>query len=190
MIEWCNINEGFASVIISAISVIIAIVAIFISFLTARKQNKIVLFEKRFECYQRLMELKRFSDFANRFNSFEPQSETNPIYDCQQEYLQIHGVLADERRAQLCRVGNMGQKYAMDCLDKDIELFTSIQMLFGTKKVSSFPAVESALVTLVKALFIPKTPSEIKSAQEALLRAFTNAEVCCNSLRCEIKMRH
>lgn len=183
IIDWCNENDGFLSALLAAL-------AILGPFRIAHTQNKIALFEKRLECYQRLMALKDFSDFANGFDSFEPQLKTNPIYNCQQEYLQIHGVLADERRAQLCRVGNMNPKYAMDCLDKDTELFTSIQMLFGAKKVIPFSAIESALEIFVKALFIPKTPSEIKSAQKELLKAFANAEACCNGLRHEIKMRH
>lgn len=183
IIDWCNENDGFLSALLAAL-------AILGPFRIAHTQNRIALFEKRLECYQKLMALKSFSTFANRFDSFELQPELDTIYQCQQEYLFVHGVLADEKRAQMCRVGNMSWKYAMDCLDKDIELFASMQMLFGVKKVIPFSAVESALEIFVKALFIPKTPSEIKSAQKELLKAFTNAEAYCNGLRHEIKMRH
>lgn len=83
-IEWCNTNEGFASIAISTVSVITAIVALCISNSIAKKQNRISLFEKRLECYQKLMILKEFSDFANNFDSFDLQPGLNPRIRCQQ----------------------------------------------------------------------------------------------------------
>lgn len=136
------------------------------------------------------MALRDFSNYANRFGSFELQLELDPVYQCQQEYLHIHGVLADERQAQRCRVGNMSGKYAMDCLDKDIELFTSIQMLMGTKEDTPLSEVKSALKAFVEALFTLKDPNGIESAQKNLFKAFADAEEYCNSLRYEVKMHH
>ena len=109
-IEWCNTNEGFASIAISTVSVITAIVALCISNSIAKKQNRISLFEKRLECYQKLMILKEFSDFANNFDSFDLQPGLNPRIRCQQEYLNIHGVFDSEKRTQLSQVGTMGGK--------------------------------------------------------------------------------
>lgn len=183
IIDWCNENDGFLSALLAAL-------AILGPFRIAHTQNKIALFEKRLECYQKLMALKSFSTFANRFDSFELQPELDPIYQCQQEYLYVHGVLTDEKRAQMCRVGNMSRKYAMNCLDKDTELFTSIQMLLGVKEDKTLSKIQSALKGFVETLFISKVPSEIKPAQEKLFEAFANAEKCCNSLRYEVKMHH
>ena len=183
IIDWCNANDGFLSALLAAL-------AILVPFRIAHTQNKIALFEKRLECYQKLMALRDFSNYANRFGSFELQLELDPVYQCQQEYLHIHGVLADERQAQRCRVGNMSGKYAMDCLDKDIELFTSIQLLTGAKKDTPLSEVKSALKAFVEALFTLRDPKGIKSAQKNLFKAFADAEECCNSLRYEVKMHH
>lgn len=183
IIDWCNENDGF-------LSALLAVLAILVPFRVAYIQNRVALFEKRLECYQRLMALKDFSKYTSRFDSFDPQPEIDPIYQCQQEYLYIHGVLADERQAQRCRVGNMSGKYAMGCLDKDIELFTSIQMLMGAKEDTPLSEVKSALKAFVEALFTLKDPNGIESAQKNLFKAFADAEECCNSLRYEVKMHH
>lgn len=189
-IEWCNTNEGFASIAISTVSVITAIVALCISNSIAKKQNRISLFEKRLECYQKLMILKEFSDFANNFDSFDLQPGLNPRIRCQQEYLNIHGVFDSEKRTQLSQIGNMGGKYAMDCLNKDIELFTTIQMLFGLNGNTPLLGVKSALKAFVEAFVTLSDPKGVKSAQKNLFKAFADAEEYCNSLRYEVKMHH
>lgn len=183
IIDWCNGNDGFLSALLAAL-------AILVPFRVAYIQNRVALFEKRLECYQKLMALKDFSNYANEINSSESLLDSNSTYQCQQEYLYIHGVLADEKRAQMCRTGNMRGKYAKDCLDKDIELFASIKMLFELKNDVPLSEVKSALKAFVEALFTLKDPNGIESAQKNLFKAFADAEECCNSLRYEVKMHH
>ena len=77
------------TIIPTIVSAAAAIVAIAISVRTSQKQNKIALFEKRLGCYQRFMALKRFSDYANRFDSFEKQEQLDPIFQCQAEYCNL-----------------------------------------------------------------------------------------------------
>ena len=47
-IQWCNENQGFLSAILSAVAVF---AAISIPAFIARRQNKIALFEKKYEAY-------------------------------------------------------------------------------------------------------------------------------------------
>ena len=84
----------------------------------------------------------------------------------------------------------MGGKYAMDCLNKDIELFTTIQMLFGLNGNTPLLGVKSALKAFVEAFVTLSDPKGVKSAQKNLFKAFADAEEYCNSLRYEVKMHH
>lgn len=54
IIEWLNSNQGFMSAILSIIGVIISFIAICISISSSRQQNRIALFDKRFETYKEL----------------------------------------------------------------------------------------------------------------------------------------
>lgn len=53
--DWVDYCAVFAPLILSAVAVLISIH-------TARKQNKIALFEKRYECYS---SIKKFTSFAD-----------------------------------------------------------------------------------------------------------------------------
>jgi len=74
------------------------LVAIAVPSLIARKQNKIALYEKRFECYQRLESLKSFFLYVKEITSFvaSPERQTNPIWICQQRYFSAHALLDDK----------------------------------------------------------------------------------------------
>lgn len=65
MIEWLNLNEGITNILLSIISLIIAFIAIIISVLTAKRQNKIALFEKRYEVYNRFSELIQMAEIVS-----------------------------------------------------------------------------------------------------------------------------
>lgn len=56
MVEWCNTNQGFLSAILSFIAVCFSGIAIVISVNSTKKQNKIALFDKRLDNYNRLKE--------------------------------------------------------------------------------------------------------------------------------------
>ena len=51
MIQWTNSNQGFASVMLSVVTILLAIIAIWVSISTSKMQNKIALFEKRHEIF-------------------------------------------------------------------------------------------------------------------------------------------
>lgn len=177
------------TIIPTIVSAAAAIVAIAISVRTSQKQNKIALFEKRLGCYQRFMALKRFSDFANRFDSFEKQEQLDPIFQCQAEYLDVHGMLNDERSTQNMIFRNMGGKYAMACLDKDSELLTSIKLLIKIKNEDALIKLENTLQKFVKILFSSRSSTEsLKMVQQELFAAFEDAESCCVALRRSAKM--
>ena len=54
MIEWFNNNQGFMSAILSIVGVIISVVAIWISINVSKKQNRIALFDRKFDVYKEL----------------------------------------------------------------------------------------------------------------------------------------
>ena len=64
-IQWCNENQGFLSAILSAVAVF---AAISIPAFIARRQNKIALFEKKYEAYS---EILKFICFANQLEGLK-----------------------------------------------------------------------------------------------------------------------
>lgn len=180
LIDWCNENDGFLSTILAAL-------AIFGPFKIAHTQNKIALFEKRLECYQRLMALKDFSDYVSKIGPLGAQEK----YQCKQKYLYIHGVLADERRAEMSKIGNMSAKYAKECLDKDSELFTSIELLIKVKNESLLKEVNTSLQEFIKSLFdAPSSAEKAGSSRQRFVSAFNRMDNYCEVLRRNIKMHH
>lgn len=51
IINYCNANQGFMSALLALFSVLVSIIAICISISVTRKQNRIALFEKKYEAY-------------------------------------------------------------------------------------------------------------------------------------------
>ncbi len=90
MISWCNENQGFVSALLALSSVLVAIIALFISIKTSKKQNKIQIdlqarqlrldsYNLRYECWRRLNNLiaeliswdtRGYEDFEMKLNSF------------------------------------------------------------------------------------------------------------------------
>ena len=72
VIVFCNQNNGFLSAVLSAVSSLMALVAIYISVLTARRQEKLSLYDKRIELYTHIKKiclfLERFPVSAKRGN--------------------------------------------------------------------------------------------------------------------------
>ena len=65
IIQWCNANQGFISALLSLVAVLAAIgIPAFI----AHRQNKIALFEKRFEVLKIVNKIKLFSDEISSFD--------------------------------------------------------------------------------------------------------------------------
>ncbi|WKY47712.1 hypothetical protein Q5O24_15400 [Eubacteriaceae bacterium ES3] len=61
-IKLCNDNQGFLSVVLSSITIFASIVAILISVNATKQQNKIALFEERYEVYQEVSIISNFID--------------------------------------------------------------------------------------------------------------------------------
>lgn len=59
VIEMIDIHEGFISAVLAIVT---AAIAICVPNFIASEQNKIALFDKRFEKYQEFLALKEFSD--------------------------------------------------------------------------------------------------------------------------------
>lgn len=83
IINWLTNEQG--SIVLDyalvLVPIIVSCIAIAISVKTAKKQNKIALFDKRFEAYANLLKLKAFADILKRTEcSFEPTAiaKANP----------------------------------------------------------------------------------------------------------------
>jgi|GEM_PF-5249616 len=51
IMAWFNTNQGFVGAVLSVLTIVLSVIAIWISIATGRKQNKISLFEKRSEAF-------------------------------------------------------------------------------------------------------------------------------------------
>ena len=68
IVNCLNENEGFISVLISAIT---AAIAVLVPYRIANQQNKVAKKKKRLECYQHFKALQTFCDFVGKYESFE-----------------------------------------------------------------------------------------------------------------------
>lgn len=84
MISWCNENQGFVSALLALSSVFVAIIALFISIKTSKKQNKIQIdlqarqlkldtFQLRYECWESFETL--YQVMLNIFNICKDSEE-------------------------------------------------------------------------------------------------------------------
>lgn len=79
MIAWFNENQGFLTVVLSIVAIIASIIAIIISIRTAQKQNKIDLFDERWEAYKKLRShLYPFMDIVELFEEVDKE-EVNEL---------------------------------------------------------------------------------------------------------------
>ena len=69
LINWCNTNGGFLSAILSVVTLIISIVAIWVSISVSRKQNRIALFEKRATLHSKFVQIKNFANCNNKLDT-------------------------------------------------------------------------------------------------------------------------
>ena len=129
VIEMIDAHEGFISAILAIIT---AAIAICVPNFIASEQNKIALFDKRFEKYQEFLALKEFSDRIK-----EVTSETNQIkdyiYSIQQKYLDVHNVLVEERYIRYRYDQAFRNVAVLKSLEKDTELFKMIPLLLRIK---------------------------------------------------------
>ncbi len=149
----CSCQQSNLWTIITTIVPIL--VAIAVPCLIARKQNKITLYEKRFECYQRLESLKSFFLYVKEITSFvaSPEQQTNPIWICQQRYFSAHALL-DDKDFQKNRFDYFHQiSYARSCLEEDRKMLLSLGLLVGINKKDRMDKAQDALESFISALF-------------------------------------
>ena len=145
IICWLNRNEGALSVVLSIFSLI---AAIGIPALIAYRQNKIALYEKRLEYYQKLQALKRFAEFCNKWETFNKTDSVDPIYQCQQGYLNAHYSVLDKDYLQNWQW--LRENYVALALEKDQDLFSSLvylQLFKNLKQaIKCFDALKSLML--------------------------------------------
>lgn len=132
------------------------IVAIWIPCRIARQQDKIALYEKRFECYQQFESLKSFWLLTKDIDSFEADTNTkrNPVFECQQDYFIAHALSDDEkfRRGRYERSHQIA--YARFCLEMDRKMFLSLKLLIENgERDKRIDNAQKALETFISLLF-------------------------------------
>ena len=146
----CSCQQNNLWTIITTIVPIL--VAVAVPCLIARKQNKITLYEKRFECYQRIESLKSFFLYVKEITSFvaSPEQPTNPIFVCQQRYFSAHALLDFQKN----RFDYFHQiSYARSCLEEDRKMLLSLGLLVGINKKDRMDKAQDALESFISALF-------------------------------------
>ena len=149
----CSCQQNNLWTIITTIVPIL--VAIAIPCLIARKQNKITLYEKRFECYQRLESLKSFFLYVKEMSSFaaSPEQQLNPVWICQQRYFSAHALL-DDKDFQNKRFDYFRRiSYARSCLEEDRKMLLSLGLLVGINKKDRMDKAQEALESFISLLF-------------------------------------
>lgn len=149
----CSCQQNNLWTIITTIVPIL--VAIAVPCLIARKQNKITLYEKRFECYQRLESLKSFFLYVKEISSFvsSPEQQLNPAWICQQRYFSAHALL-DDKDFQNKRFDYFHRiSYARSCLEEDRKMLLSLGLLVGINKKDRMDKAQDALEGFIALLF-------------------------------------
>lgn len=166
----CSCQQNNLWTIITTIVPIL--VAIAVPCLIARKQNKITLYEKRFECYQRLESLKSFFLYVKEISSFvaSPEQQLNPAWICQQRYFSAHALLDDEdfqnkRFDYFHRIS-----YARSCLEEDRKMLLSLGLLVGINKKDRMDKAQGALESFISALF--NEDKRVNKAEEATASSY------------------
>ena len=95
MINWCNNNSGFVSILVAIASLTVSIVAIGITLYTSKKERAIALYDTRL---QKLAELEHILDFISVLRLYKQRLESGrniegalkniSFYEIQHEILQ------------------------------------------------------------------------------------------------------
>lgn len=190
IIEKCTADTPL-SVFIAIASLLVAFGAVAVSLYIAHRQNQIALYERRLECYQKFIALNTFMDFTSKYETFEkqPQTESDPISQCQQKYLDMHGLLVD-KAFQNYRFDYFHRNvYVLNCIEKDSSFFSSVQFLVGSSDEKSLFLANNTLTEFVKELF--KHPNEmsldkIKETRDEFVDTFRNIVPIGDNLKKEL----
>lgn len=169
----CSCQQNNLWTIITTIVPIL--VAIAVPCLIARKQNKITLYEKRFECYQRLESLKSFFLYVKEISSFvaSPEQQLNPAWICQQRYFSAHALL-DDKDFQNKRFDYFHRiSYARSCLEEDRKMLLSLGLLVGINKKDRMDKAQDALEGFIALLF--NEDKKVNKGKDAAASAYVLA---------------
>ena len=167
MIEhWIAQPDGW-TIFLSIASVMVSVIAVIVSVCTAKKQNKIALYDKKFECYQQLQALKSFIESCEQLKEFKSADD---VSNCQQKYLSIHYSVLD--REYLRNGVMLRNAYAYTGIEKDRALLTSCAFLgiFKQKDLSNVTILDlmNALESFVKELFKSFPEGKDKEKQDSI----------------------
>ena len=190
IIEDCTADTPLSTVIAIA-SLLVAFGAVAVSLYIANRQNQIALYERRLECYQKFIALNTFMGFTSKYETCETQKQTegDPAFQCQQKYLDIHGLLVDKEFQKYrfnCICRNI---YVLNCIEKDGSFFSSAQFLVGLSDEKSLIVANNALTEFVSELF--KHPNEmsldkIKQTRDKFVDTFRNIVPIGDELKKEL----
>lgn len=154
----------------------------------AHTQNKIALYEKRFECYQKIDALLNYSRFSARFSSFECTDKGNPVLMCQWEYLAIHDKPMDQKFHKNLLYSEMKYAFASHCLSEDETAFNSMQLLIRIDDKKALDETVEALKTFINSLFYNSGVKEIKRNQECFYEKAYKVECYKRKLENSLQM--
>lgn len=163
----CICNSIDCTTIINSIATVLAVFAsIFVPNLIAAKQNKIALYEKRLNCYQRFISLKWFWSYLLK-QDFKVDSGKNPIKHCQTEYFKIHDYIP----SKACDEGRVEKLW--DCMGEDKKMFLSLKFLIPEHNEEAIKMAQDSLSSFVKALFCEEgNMAEIEKRSHVFVKNF------------------
>lgn len=152
------------TIFLSIASTAVAIIAVIVSICTAKIQNKIALYERRFICYQQFCGLQAFADFIDQLEN--PAVDNDTISQYQQKYLDIHNLLVDKEFQKYRFDPTRRNVYVWNCLEKDRYFITSALFLLRRIDEKELEALETAITKFIEELFRLPDKMDIKKITE------------------------
>lgn len=186
-------KQDWWSIIPTIVSAATACVAIIISIYTAKKQNKIALYEKRLNCYLQFSELRKFVEFIAKSDNL-PQNVSDKndagiskIQEIQDQYCRGHNLFVNQEFLRYRLDSIKRNVYIWDCLEKDQFMLTSLLFLAKHTEEIELGNVKSALSKLIRELFRQPAsnidPKIIREASATLVMSFSKVEFIADNLK-------
>ncbi len=189
IIECSCQSDSIWSIILGIAPIVVAIAAIIAPCIIAAKQNKIALYEIRFDCYQQLESMRAFCEYLKNITTFSPSEDeqTDRVWSCQLHYFNAHSLLEDEEFQRKKYDAFYQKMYANFCLQADQKMFLSLKLLIGSneKEVELLSKASELLCVFIKKLFrsydatqkdLENKLSDLDSAKSDLILAFGKIE--------------
>lgn len=173
IITWLNANDGFTSALLALIT---ALAAIFIPVCTAKKQNKIALFQVNLKCYRSLNSIMIFCAFVSEFTTFEENHDSgtkahSPVEACRGKYLEMHDLLSDKKVISQIRSSDIWKTtFIKNCISLDYEAICSGAFLTKAITLNDAEKITKTLDEFVIALFDSKDPTIITEKCDAFVK--------------------